>query len=200
MKADAMENYRIKNKILIDPEIYYAAISMNLTASEWKILLRCLQKRKWEKTKVNGKKRIVYTNDGFIFPYDEGRALGVKNTSFYKAIRRLIVDFGFLDLLHQGGWFQKHEKVKDYSIYKLSDRWKSYGTPDFVKGDKQRVLQSAFYVRQNIARKTKPTSENRKCSLQKTEDDKHTTAKYRLQKSEAIKKVSEWDKVLNPLR
>lgn len=89
--------------------------------------MRCLQKRKWVRVKRNGRKSIVYTDDGFIFPYIEAEFLGIGTTQHWKNIK-MLVEIGFLDVVHQGGWYQKNEKQKDYSVYKLSDRWRQYDT------------------------------------------------------------------------
>ena len=183
----------------MDYDMYYAALKMKLTASDWKVLLRCLQKRKWEWTKLNRKKRAIYTNDGFVFPYHEAEALGIKHTTFFKSIQRLIIDFGFLDLFHQGGWYQKHEKIKDYNIYKFSDRWKQWGTPEYIKGEKKKVLQSEFYVRKNMERKTKASSRSRTQHVHVSERGRPKSVKHRVHTSEHVKEVQAWDKALNPL-
>ncbi len=98
--------------------------------------MRCMQKRKWDKVKQRGKKQIIYSNGGFIFPYAEAKFLNIGIIQFWKNIRNLI-DLGFIEVIYQGGWFQKTEKEKDYSVYKFSDRcsrkiypgWKKMDTP-----------------------------------------------------------------------
>ncbi len=156
--ADNVKNFKIKNKILIEPEMFYSDAFINLSASALRTLLRCLQKRKWVKTKIKGKKQNVYTNDGFIFPYVEARFLKIGTTQHWKNINMLI-ERGFLDIEHQGGWYQK-EREKDYSVYKLSDRWRQHGTPNFKKVEKQKVLNMGNYIRENLKRhETKATSQ-----------------------------------------
>jgi hypothetical protein len=153
--------YKIKNKIWIEPEMFYSEAYQNIkrSASIINTLLRCLQKRKWEKTKVRGKKQIIYTDDGFIFPYAEAEALNIaKNTQHWKNIKKLI-EVGFLDVVHQGGWYRKHERTSDFSVYKYSERWRKYGTPEFETVEIPRVLPKHFHIRENIKRqKLKVTS------------------------------------------
>ena len=59
--------------------------------------------------------------------YGEAEALGIKTSSFHRSIIKL-VEVGFLDIYHQGGWVGR-----DYSRYSMSDRWKDYGTDLFKK-------------------------------------------------------------------
>lgn len=180
------KEYRIQNKIWIEPDMYYSEAFQCLSASALKTLLRCLQKRKWETGKVKGKKKIVYKNDGFLFPYEEMIALfDIGETTCWKNIIKL-VEVGFLDIVHQGGWYQKYEKNKDFSVYINSDRWRKYGTPEFIKVEKPKILQQHLHIRENIRRKElKATSQKRSQQLQKSEVEKPKTCDYRLQKSEA---------------
>lgn len=186
------KEYRIKNQIWFNPEMYYSEAwqSMKKSASLINTLLRCLQKRKWERTKIRGKKQIVYFNDGFTFPYAEAKALNIaKNTQHWKNLRKL-VEIGFLDPVHQGGWYRKHEKTNDYSIYKLSDRWSKYNKPEFEKIEMPRVLPKHFHIRENIKRqKSKVTSLKRRRDLHSSEDDRAILDNDRLHGNEDDKTV-----------
>jgi len=163
------QKFKIKNKILIEPDMFYSEAFDGLSASALRTLLRSLQKRKFGKEKVHGKKRTVYYNDGFIFPYCEAAFLKIGTTQHWKNIKKLI-EVGFWDLIYQGGWYQKNEKEKDYSVYKLSERWEKYGTPDFQEVIKPKVLQTDFYVRNNIRKKKiKTTSLKRSGHLHESE-------------------------------
>lgn len=179
--------YKIRNKILIEPDLFYSPAFNQLSKSGIKTLLRCLQKRKWETTKLRGKKTTVYTNEGFIFPYAEAAFLGIGTTQHWKNIRHLI-EIGFLDLEYQGGWYQKHDRGKDYSRYKLSERWRKYNTPEFIMIEKPKALPDSFRINAHIKRqKLKVTSQKRKCQLHESEGDRHKSANNRLHKSEGDK-------------
>lgn len=150
---DIPDKHKIRNKILMEPDMFYSAAYQIIrkSASTVNTLLRCLQKRKFEKTKINGKKRIIYTDTPILFPYTEAKAvLGVGTTQHYKNIRKLI-EVGFLDLDHQGGCYQKQEK--DYSRYKLSERWRKYGTPEFVQVYVPKALPASSHIQQHLAKK-----------------------------------------------
>jgi len=183
--------YKIRNKILIEPDLFYSLAFNQLSKSGIKTLLRCLQKRKWETTKLRGKKTTVYTNEGFIFPYAEAAFLGIGTTQHWKNIRQLI-EIGFIDMVHQGGWYQKHDREKDYSVYQLSERWRKYNTPEFIKSEKPKTLPDSFHINTHIkGQKLKVTSQKRKCQLHESEGDKHKTANDRLHKSEGDKTTSD---------
>jgi hypothetical protein len=125
--------------------------------------------------------------DSFIFPYAEAAFLGIGTTQYWKNIRQLI-ELGFLDLEYQGGWYQKHDREKDYSRYKLSERWRKYGSNEFVKVEKKKALLDSFHIREHIAKqKLKTTSQKRKCQLHEGEGDRHKSANDRLHKSEGDK-------------
>lgn len=179
------KKYKIKNQIWFEADMFYSESFHCLSASAIKTLMRCLQKRKWEDIKSGRKKTRVYLDDGFIFPYDEAKALNIaKSTQYWKNIIKLI-EVGFLDLDYQGGWYQKHEREKDYSVYKLSERWRKYGTSEFKKGEKPKVLPDRFHIREHIAKqKLKSTSQKRNGHLHNNEVDRLKTANDRLHKSE----------------
>lgn len=178
---------KIKNQIWIDPEMFYSEAwhALGKSASLINTLLRCLQKRKWDTPKVNRKKVVIYKNDGFRFPYCEAAGLNIAGTTQHWKNLRKLVEVGFLDPVHQGGWYKKHEKTKDYSIYKFSERWRSYGTPDFKEIEMPRVLPKHFHIRENIKRqKAKVTSLKRRRDLHSNEDDKTMIEHIRLHANE----------------
>ena len=169
------KEYKIRNQIWIESDMYYSEAwhALGKSASLINTLLRCLQKRKWENQKINRKNVRIYTNDGFTFPYHEAAGLKIAGTTQHWKNLRKLVEVGFLDPVHQGGWYKKHEKTKDYSVYKFSDRWRAYGTPDFKEIKMPKVLPKYFHILENIKRqKTKVTSLKRRHDLHSNEDDK----------------------------
>lgn len=182
-----MERLKIKNEIRIKAEIFYSEAFNCLSRSTIITLMRCLQKRKWDFEGKHKKRKMVYLNQDFIFPYAEATFLGIGTTQHWKNINKLI-EVGFLDPVHQGGWYQKHEREKDYSVYKLSERWRDYGTDKFVKIEKKKALPDSFHVRENIARqKSKLTSLKRSGHLHNSEGDRLKTGNNRLHNSEGDK-------------
>lgn len=177
------KEYKIKNQIWIEPDMFYSEAwhALGKSASVINTLLRCLQKRKWEYQKINKKRERIYTNDGFTFPYHEAAGLKIAGTTQYWKNLRKLVEVGFLDPVHQGGWYTKKEKAKDYSVYKFSDRWRAYGTPDFQKIEIPKALPKHFHIRENIKRKkTKVTSLKRSRDLHANEGDRTMADHVRL--------------------
>ena len=187
---DIPGNYKTRNAIWMDSEMFYSEAyqSIRKSASAINTLMRCLQKRKWEKHK----KQYIYTGEPFIFPYAEAKiVLGIGITQHWKNIRKLI-EVGFLDLEYRGGWYQKHEKEKDYSRYKFSERWKKFGKPDFVKVEIPKALPADFHIRENIARqKLRVTSHKRSEQLHSSEGDRAKSDNYRLHSSEGVETAIE---------
>ncbi|GAI70969.1 unnamed protein product, partial [marine sediment metagenome] len=60
--------------------------------------------------------------------------------TFYKA-RNLLVEVGFIDVIRRGGL------EKQPTIYGLSDRWKKFGTKDFIRIDLKKILPRIFTQR-----------------------------------------------------
>lgn len=171
---DIPRKYQIKSSVWIETDMFYSAAFKSLARSGSALctFMRCVQKIKRDKIKVNGKKKYIPSDRGFIFPYAESAALGIAGkTQHWKNIKKLI-EVGFLDLVHQGGWYRRYESTSDYNVYKYSERWRKYGTPEFVNVEKQKVLPKQFHVREHIARKkAKVTSLERTRHVHNSEHD-----------------------------
>lgn len=70
-----------------------------------------------------------YYRTHFTFTYTEGQSYGCSRKTFYEVLRALM-RYGFIDPVKRGG-------LRGYSltssVFKLSDRWKHYGTATFVE-------------------------------------------------------------------
>ena len=148
------KKYLLRRDVWIPWDMFSSTAFKKLSAKGVWVLCRFLQKRTW--TKGKGKRqRTQYNNCGLVFTYDEAEHLGISQSQFHTIIKRL-VEVGFLDMEHQGGMYGH-----DYSRYKLSERWRDYGTPMFKKVEKKRVLQPGLDVQSWKTRKSKVTTENR---------------------------------------
>jgi len=145
----------LRRNVYLSWEILDSGAFKELSPSAIRILLRFLQKRTWSKVGKGVRSRNVYENGGLVFTYAEAASMGIKNTTFYEAIMRL-VEVGFIDLEHQGGAYGQ-----DYSRYAISERWRDYGTENFKEVEKKRSLQSGMDVRSNVRRKIKAPTEKR---------------------------------------
>lgn len=131
--------YRLKRKAIVDSEVIESRAFRKLSAADMLVYLRCLQKRSWTKQK----RKIVYTDEPFGFPYSEAtQVLGIGRSTFRRSIRRLH-ERGFLTVEHQGGSFEG----KDYSRYSLSEDWRQYGTANFKPRKKLQTVRPGHDVR-----------------------------------------------------
>jgi hypothetical protein len=121
---------KLNRKAWIEPEMVESEAFRSLCGKAMWVLLRFYQKREWSHVKVNGKKTRVYQTHGLTFTYSEAEYFGIPGKTYYRAIKTL-VERGFLDDEHRGGTFG-HGEIKDYTRFKISDRWKDWGTSKFV--------------------------------------------------------------------
>lgn len=154
------KRFVLKRNVYLPWELLDSDAFKKLSAKGIQVLLRFYQKRTWADTKVNGKKKKVYNNNGLSFTYAEAEELGIGTSQYLEILKRLI-ELGFIDMEHQGGGL-----ARDYSRYALSERWRNYGTPDFKKVVKKRVLQPGLDVRS----RQKKAAENRSCQLREPVD------------------------------
>lgn len=153
------KKFILKRNVMISWEMLESKAFKELSAGGIRVLLRFLQKRTWVKGKR--KRQTVFVNNGLSFTYGEAQELGISTSQFH-AITKRLVEFGFIDIEHQGGGL-----ARDHSRYALCDRWRDYGTPQFKEVKKKRVLQPGLDV-QSWIRKAEKATENRSCQLRKT--------------------------------
>jgi len=146
--ANGRRKFRLKRKVWIEPDMMESEAFRSLSAKAMWVLLRFYQKRTWEKGKTSSRHKVtIYQNDGLVFTYAEALAFGISRAQFHRIIIDL-VEKGFIEVQYQGGGVGR-----DYSRYGLSDGWKKYGTPEFKKGTKRRVLQQGLDVQTWKARR-----------------------------------------------
>jgi hypothetical protein len=128
-----MGRHRLKRKAWVEPEMMESDAFRTLPRNAMWVFLRFTQKRPWRDTRIAGRKMRVYENDGLTFSYSEANELGMSNSTFYRAIKEL-VHRGFIDVEHRGGTFG-HGEIKDYSRFRMSDRWRHWNTEYFIEKD-----------------------------------------------------------------
>lgn len=90
-------------------------------------LMRC--KIKKMKGKLGRKSEIVILNNGqIIYPFSEALKKGITRPRFNRALIEL-VEYGFIDITHSGSGGVKG----DVSLYAISDRWRNFGTSNFIE-------------------------------------------------------------------
>jgi hypothetical protein len=151
------KKYSLKRKAWIEPEMMESEVYRSLSGKAMWVVQRFHQKMNWEKKKMpgSGTKLNFYEKGGLVFTYDEAFHFGISRSRFHTIIKKL-VEKGFIEVEHQGGG-----RGRDYSRYRLSDRWRKWGTPEFEEVTKKRVLQAGLDVQSRKKVKSKKGTENR---------------------------------------
>ena len=142
--ARKKKKFKLKRKAWIEPEMMESKAFRSLPATAMWVLLRFIQKQPWSESKVGGHKTRIYENSGLTFTYTEAEYFDIPGSTFLRSIR-VLVERGFLDVEHRGGTFG-HGEIKDYSRFKLSNRWKAWGTDDFKKREFKRLKYKSMDV------------------------------------------------------
>ncbi|MBA7516608.1 hypothetical protein ES705_08656 [subsurface metagenome] len=66
-----------------------------------------------------------------IFPYQEAKKIMHEDT--FRKCRNKLIERGIIDVVKQGGFYNQP------MIYGLSERWRKFGTKDFIKIDPQKI-------------------------------------------------------------
>lgn len=72
----------------------------------------------------------------FYFTYPEAKRYGFADGTYSNIIKNL-VEHGFIDLSYKGGL---RGDSKSKSLFTLSERWKKYGTEEFIRVDRKSVI------------------------------------------------------------
>jgi len=135
--ARKKKNFKLRRKAWIEPEMMESKAFRSLPAKAMWVLLRFTQKQFWYETKIGGRKQRVYENSGLTFTYTEAKYFDIPASTFLRSIR-VLVERGFLDVEHRGGTFG-HGEIKDYTHFKLPNRWKTWGRDDFEMKEFKRL-------------------------------------------------------------
>lgn len=115
-----------KGNIWIERELCISKAFLSLTGKSPSVLLLFFCRRQWEKS---GRKATwnQINNGEILFPYAEAKKkFGISKSTFARTLDQLI-KYGFIDIAHLGGGL-----VGDCTKYSISNRWKVFGTDEFV--------------------------------------------------------------------
>ena len=79
---------------------------------------------------------MILNNGEIEYCYSEAEKKGIPRPSFMRNLDMLI-EYGFLDITHSGSGGKKGDK----SLYAISDRWRDYGTDNFVPSSRPKDLR-----------------------------------------------------------
>jgi hypothetical protein len=149
MARNRAKKYRLKRKAWIEYEMMESEAFRSLSGTAMWVLLRFMQKREWSHTRSSGRKIRVYEDSSLTFTYPEANHFGISDTTFLRSIKTL-VRRGFLDVEHRGGTMGQG---RDYSRFKISDRWRKWGAADFDETDFPRLRYRGMDVQTRKERK-----------------------------------------------
>lgn len=124
--------------IVIDKMLIRSKAFRSLNGNAIVVLLDFLMKRRIKKIKgTNGRRgEAVILNNGQIeYSYTEAlsKAPSISRVKFVKALDELI-KHGFIDIIKQGNGGVRGDK----SLYSISDRWKKFGTTEFIEAERRK--------------------------------------------------------------
>lgn len=106
--------------VAITYEMINSKAFKKLSGSALKALILCMRK-------VKTNHPIERFKFHFALTYPEARKQGLWDTSFHRGLK-LLQQLGFIDFVLPGGKVGFQKKA---SLYRLSQRWKKYGTSEF---------------------------------------------------------------------
>ena len=142
MSNSKNKNFWIEHEMILSPAFH------KLNGRAMEVLLLFLSRRQWEKAGRKGK--WYMTNNGeIVFPYKEAKnRFKIPKSSFARAIDSLI-EYGFIDIARLGGGL-----IGDCTKYSISDRWRNYGTDNFVKKKRPKDKRGFGFTSKNWEEKT----------------------------------------------
>ena len=149
--ARKKKKFKLNRKAWIEPEMMESKAFRSLSGRAMWVLLRFTQKQTWTERKVGGRKIRIYENNGLTFTYTEAKYFDIPASTFLRSIK-VLVERGFLDVEHRGGTFGYGE-IRDYSRYKLSNRWKAWDTDDFEMKEFKRLKYESMDVQTRMKQK-----------------------------------------------
>jgi hypothetical protein len=137
-----------KGNLWIEKQLVISKAFLSLTGKSQSVLLLFLYRRQWDKSGRNGKWRQI-NNGEILFPYVEAKKkFGISKSSFARAIDQLI-ERGFIDIAQLGGGL-----VGDCTKYSISNRWKKFGTDDFIFKSRPKDTRGFGFTKKNWEEKT----------------------------------------------
>ena len=140
-------------KIVFERQLLNSSAFIKLPGTASKVLFWFLARRQYVSGKVKGSKEWTnYNNGEIVFSYAEAidkDKFKLTRPRFRRALDNLI-KFGFIDINHHGGGM-----FKDMTTYYISDRWRDYGTPEFIEKFRRKDTRGLGLTAKNWEEKSK---------------------------------------------
>lgn len=128
-----------KNIVIFERELLKSEAFKSLSAGAIHVYTHFMMKRKMSKLGRGGKEQWVQANNGeLVFTYSEAeKELDMPKSTFMNCLDRLI-EVGLIDVAHSGSGGKKG----DVSLYSISQRWRKYGSHDFIEKQRHKDKRS----------------------------------------------------------
>jgi len=125
----------MSHHIWIDKDLLRSDTFRSLKGKSWLVYLDFLRKRQWHRVKHKSRSdSYVITNNGEItYSYKEAEMKGISKVQFRNAVDDLQAK-GLIDIREYGSGGHNRKQTK----YFIDDRWRKYGTPEFLPPRKPR--------------------------------------------------------------
>lgn len=110
------------------------------------------------KNRSTGKNSFEIVNNGKIeFRYTEAiERLGIKSDTTFTNTLDALIRVGFIDITSTGMGVKMHQ-----TLYAISDRWRKYGTPEFIEKKRDKRKSGHGFQKGNKLAKRKPHDQRR---------------------------------------
>lgn len=127
----ARKQHKPPTAMYIDPTLLKSEAFRSLPKKAMLVYFDFLGKRQMAKVGGSKRERWEITNNGAIeFTYKEAIGRGYPQATFMRAIDQLI-EKGLLSITKSG-----RGTYRNKTLFRLDERWRKYGTPDFVKKER----------------------------------------------------------------
>lgn len=130
------------NTMFIARDMHRSKAYKSLSGATKTLLLEFFCRRRIEK---RGSIWVITNNGVITLSYREAKKLfGFAYSTMARAITQL-VEYGFIDIAHQGV-----ASSKDFSRYAISERWKDYGTEKFIEQTRQKDTRKLGFASRKL--------------------------------------------------
>ena len=126
--------------VYLEGDLLQSEAFSDLSKTEIRVLLRFYQKRQFGKKKGRTQRPLL-NNGEIVFTYAEAEEMSIPGSTFTRAIDGLI-ESGLIDIASSGqGMYRSATK------YSISERWRKYGTDQFVTRVRSRKKRNVGFNR-----------------------------------------------------
>lgn len=130
----------VKKVTVVETDLLKSDVFRGLSSPAKTVLFDFLMKRQVKKMKARPGREadwVILNNGEIEYTYSEAFKRGIPFRTFARVIDEL-VRCGFIDIAYSGSGGRKGDK----SLYAISDRWKQWGTEEFIPASRPKDTRS----------------------------------------------------------